>query len=218
MLLSLTLFVLGLLLSACPTVTLGSVGIKDGSVTAEGFTLTAEVVVEEVDDTEGEDATASEGRGILALELPAGWSVAAARIESPGEGVVRALTPVPQAAVSFAEIFPLEPGLWWTWATTNQTVAKGRWIHRVEFDIVFPKKTRGGDIGIAAGIFKEDMTELPAPHKYAAKLKGRKVVLAPLDPTIAPAPATAPADAPTDQPPAKGGNTVEDPNAKASGG
>ncbi len=199
----------GLLLQACPTVTLGNVTIKEGSVTATGFTIAAEVVVEEVDDTEGQDATASEGRGLIALDLPVGWKVTGARIKSPQEGSVRALIAAPQAAAAFGETFPLEPGQWWAWATINQSVPKGRWVHELEFDIEFPKKTKGGAVGLSVGTFSEDMKELVAPTWFDAKLKARRVVLTPRD--------GAPAAAP-DEPPTKGTNTADDPNAKASGG
>ena len=53
LLLTLLLLATGLLLQACPTVSLGKVVIKDGSVTATSFTIAAEVVVEELEDTEG---------------------------------------------------------------------------------------------------------------------------------------------------------------------
>lgn len=201
----------GLLLQACPTITLSSVAIKDGSVTATGFTLTAEVVVEEVDETEGEDATASEGRGLIGLDLPAGWTVTGARIKSPQEGSTRTLIATPQAAAAFGEAFPLDPGQWWAWATITQSVPKGRWIHQLELDIEIPKKTKGGPIGLSVGAFSEDMKELVAPTWYDAKLKARRIVLTPRDG----APAATPAEA---QPAGKGSNTDDDPNAKASGG
>lgn len=203
----------GLLLQACPSVTLGNVAIKDGSVTATGFTMTAEVIVEELDDTEGQDATASEGRGLIGLDLPVGWTVTGARIKSPQEGSVRALIAAPQAAPAFGEAFPLDPGQWWAWATINQAVPKGRWVHQLEFDIQFPKKTKGGAVGLSVGTFSEDLKELVAPTWFEAKLKARRVVLTPRDG----APATAPAD-PGTAPAGKGQPQVEDPNAKTSGG
>jgi hypothetical protein len=201
----------GLLMQACPTVTLGKVAIKDGSVTATGLTITAEVVVEELEDTEGEEATASDGRGLIGLDLPAGWAVTGARVQSPNESSVRSLIAAPQAAVAFGEAFPLEPGQWWAWATVTQTVPKGRWVHQLEFDVTFPKKSQGGPIGISAGTFSEDLKELASPVWYDAKLKARRIVLTPRAGSPTPA-ATQP------EPPAKGGNTTEDPNAKASGG
>ena len=80
-----------LVVMGCPTLKLGNVAVKEGSVSPAGFTLVAEAIVEELDETEGPDQQRQSGRGLLGVHLPAGWSVSGARMRSPDETVERAL-------------------------------------------------------------------------------------------------------------------------------
>ena len=206
----LVLLPLVIALAGCPTIKLGDVAVKGGSVSSTGFTLTADLLVEEKDATEGEDSTPQTGRGMLALNLPVGWTVAAARVKSPQESAVRTLVPVPQAAIAHAETFPLESGAWWAFASNEQAVPQGAWTYPVELDITIPKKTKSGAFGLSAGIFKETLDELVAPAKFEITFKGKKATLSRVDggatSTEEPSAPVAP-----DEPPVKGGN-------KASGG
>ncbi len=169
----LLLLTLPLLLTGCPTLKLGSVGLKDGSVKAGNFTLTAQVLVQELDDTTSEGATPQEGRGMIGVLLPPGWTVAAARVKSPFEDSVRKLIPVPQVAAAFGETFPKEEGAWWTFASNTVAIPTGDYVFDVEIDVVAGKKAKSGTIGVAAGQFSEDLSELPAPLKFEMALKGK---------------------------------------------
>lgn len=180
------------LLAGCPTVVLSNVGLKDGSVSPAGFTLTATVIAEELDDTTAEGATPTEGRGLIGVLLPAGWKVTAARMKSPTEGSVRTLVGVPQAAAAYGHSFPQDPGEWWAFASNTQAISTGRWTYEVELDVTVPKKTKGGLVGVSAGVFNDSFDELPAPAKYDVVLKGKKGTLT--------ATSGAPAAAPTPEP------------------
>lgn len=199
-----------LLLPGCPTVTLGHVAIKAGSVSTTGFTLTTTIVVEEVDATDGE-STPQEGRGLLGVLLPVGWVVTDARLTSPMETSVRKLVAVPQAALVFGETFPAEPGQWWAFGSNTQTIPQGRYEYLAEITVQVPKKTKGGLIGLSAGVWTDALDELGSPVKYEVGLKGKKGTLTAT--AGAAAGAAAPLVAPVEEaPPGKGGND------KTSGG
>jgi len=191
-----------LFLLGCPTVKLGGVALKAGSVSPTGFTLVTQIVVEETDEVE----TPTEGKGMLAVLVPEGWRVVDARMTSPLEGSVRRLTPVPQAALAHGETFPNEPGMWWGFGSNTQAIPQGRYDYTVEIDVEVPKKTKSGLIGISAGVWNDSMDELTAPAKYEIKLKGRKGELKSLGNAPAAAePAYAP-PAEEEDPEGKGGN------------
>lgn len=185
-----------MVLAGCPTLKLTKVMAKPGSVSATGFTLSAEVVVEETDDTEGEGQKRQSGKGLLGVQVPAGWTVTAARIRSPKETTDRALFASPQGAAAFAEAFPNTGGVWWGFASPNQEIAKGVWTYALEVDVVVPKKTKAGDVSLSASILSEDLSELTAPMQYGVTWKGKTLVLAERRPLsgVKAAPEAAPAD------------------------
>ncbi|MCK6527992.1 hypothetical protein L6R50_10670 [Myxococcota bacterium] len=174
------LALLALALAGCPTLRIGDVGVSNA--TARGFTLTAAVVVEETEDPTEPDGKPAEGRGILALHLPRGWDVTAARVAIPGEGLPRALIPSPQGAATFAESFPTAPGEWWAFTAPPQKVPKGTHTYPIELDVTVPKRTRGGPIGIAASVLEDKPDDLPAPREYLLTLAGKKASLEPAPP------------------------------------
>ena len=165
------------LLAGCPTVKLTSVDVKEGSVSATGLTLSAKVTVEETEAVEPGAEASNEGRAVVGLYLPMGWTVAAARVKSPQESTARRLVPVPQSAVQFAETFPQTPGQWWAFASNTQSVATGSWVHDVELDLTFPKKTKAGELGMSVSVLQETMDEVAAPLIYDVTVKGKKATL-----------------------------------------
>lgn len=165
------------LLAGCPTVKLGKVAVKDGSVTATGFTVAADVEVEETEEVDVESESASDGRALFAIFLPRGWSVAGARMKSPQESTTRRLVPVPQAAVQVGEMFPDVAGDWWAFASNTQTVPTGKWMHSAELDIVYPKKTKAGQVGLSVSVMQDSLDEVPAPQIFDVAIKGKKVTL-----------------------------------------
>jgi hypothetical protein len=171
---TLLLFVALSLLAGCPTVTLSKIVLKDGSVTATSLTLQAEVIVEETEEVDAEAGSANEGRAVVALYLPQGWNVSAARMKSPQESATRKLIPVPQSAVQFGETFPDVPGQWWAFASNTQTVLTGKFVHNVELDVTFPKKSKGAEVGVIIAVLADDMDEVPAPQVFDIGLKGKK--------------------------------------------
>jgi|GEM_PF-2496631 len=185
-----------LLIAGCPTMKLGKVAAKPGSVSATGFTLTAEVMVEETDDTEGEEQQRQSGKGLLGVHLPAGWTVTAARMRAPKETTDRALFASPQGAAAYAESFPNTGGVWWGFASPTQEVPKGQWLYTLEVDVTVPKKTKGGDLGLAASLLNDDLSELSAPEQFAVAIKGKSLVLTPKRPLsgVKAAPEPTPAD------------------------
>jgi len=191
-------------LAACPTIKLGDVGLKAGTVKGGAFTLTARLHVQETDDTAAEGATPQEGKGMIGLLLPAGWTVADARVTSPLGTSVRRLIPVPQVAAAFGETFPQEPGAWWAFASNTVAIPTGDHVFDVEVDIVAGKKAKGGVIGVSAAQLSEDLSELPAPLKFEVVLKGKGSIKAA---------AGAPGSLATPPPPVETGN-----DGKASGG
>ncbi|MCP4868305.1 MAG: hypothetical protein GY898_06275 [Proteobacteria bacterium] len=166
-------FALLFTLNGCPELSLGNVGLKAGTVKGGSFTVTAQIHVTEVDDTTAEGATPQEGRGMIGIMLPPGWTVADARMSSPFEGSVRRLIPVPQVAAAFGQTFPQETGHWWTFASNTIAIPTGSHTFDVEVDVVAGKKAKGGVIGVAAGQLSEDLSELPAPRKFDLSLKGK---------------------------------------------
>jgi hypothetical protein len=160
-------------LCACPTLELGSVGLKAGSVKGGSFTLTAQFLVKETDDTNAEGASPQEGRGMVAILLPTGWTVADARVKSPFEDSVRRLISVPQVGPAFAQTFPKDEGAWWTYASNEVAIPTGDYVFDIEIDVVAGKKAKGGIIGVAVAQLSEDLSQLPAPKKFEISLKGK---------------------------------------------
>ena len=170
------------MLAGCPTLKMGKVGVKEGSVSPKGFTLTVDIEVEETDETEGEDESGSPrqrqtGKGMLALNLPAGWTIVSARMQSPLEDSVRALNGLPQSAAGVAEVFPDEGGNWWAFGSNTVAVPKGNWTFPVEIEIAVPKKTKGGQLSVLSNILSDDFSDLPAAKKFDIGLKGRKATI-----------------------------------------
>ncbi len=193
------LLALALLLTGCPTLKLNSVTVKDGSISATGLTLKAAVLVEETEEVDAEAGTMNEGRGLLAIYLPVGWSVAAGRMKSPQESVARSLVPVPQIAVQFGETFPTVPGQWWAFASNTQAVPTGKWTHEVELDIKYPKRTKAAELGVSVGVFNDNLDEVPAPVIFDLKVKGKKATLQGRAFEATPMPGPDPAKANTDK-------------------
>jgi hypothetical protein len=150
---------------------------KPGSVSPTGFTLSAEVVVEETDETEGAEDQRQSGRGLLGVHVPSGWTVTAVRIRSPKETTARALFASPQGAAAYAEAFPTTGGVWWGFASPTQEIPKGMWTYALEVDVTVPKKTKTGDLGLSVSILNEDLSELSAPRQYGVALKGKTLAL-----------------------------------------
>jgi len=192
--LALSFVLVGSLLVGCPTIKLGAVKAKEGSVSATGFTLQADVVVEETDETEGEEQQRQSGRGLLGVHVPAGWTVTGARLRSPRETVDRALFASPQGAAAYAEAFPTTGGVWWGFASPTQEIPKGVWNYTLEVDVTVPKKTKGGALGVATSILNDDLSDLSAPAQFDVAFKGKSLQLTPRKPLSgvqsAPAPAT----------------------------
>jgi hypothetical protein len=194
---SLSLLLLSLLvLAGCPTLKLGRVATKAGSVSPAGFTLTAEIIVSETDETEGADQQRQSGKGLLGVHVPAGWTVTAARLRAPDETVDRALFAAPQGAAAYAESFPTTGGVWWAFASPTRDVPMGDWTYNVEIDVAVPKKTKTGEIGISASILSDDLSELSAPRQFGVTLKGKALELAPRRPLagVEDGPEAAPSD------------------------
>ncbi|MEE2828283.1 MAG: hypothetical protein VX498_03765 [Myxococcota bacterium] len=173
-----------LLLVGCPELRLGKVAILPGSVDRQGFTVTVDLHVEEDDEDDAEGDEPDPVRGVVSLNRPVGWTVTAARMKSPFEQSVRRMSPVPQAAVVYAESFPEEPGHWWTFATNHVVIKQGSWDFQMEFDVAFPprkkfkKRPAGGSIAVVAdpfGDFSAKITaaELSAPTRFHFELKGK---------------------------------------------
>jgi len=187
-----TRFLAALLLSlllvavGCPTLKLGEVKVK--SSTATTFTLEATVIVEETDDTEGPDQTRQSGKGLLGVHLPAGWTVAAARMKAPNESTDRTLWAAPQAAGAYSESFPNTGGSWWAFSSATQEIPKGLHTYSVEVDVVMPKKTKAGALGLSATILSDDLKDLPAPVAFDVGVKGKTVTLAKKGMSVSPAP------------------------------
>ncbi len=181
-------FVLLIAGAGCPTLKLGEVTVKPGSGSATGFTLQSTIVVEEVEETEGEDQSRQSGKGLLGLHLPAGWSVAAARMKAPTESTERILWAAPQAAGAFAESFPNTGGVWWAFSSPTQEIPKGLHTYQLEVDVVVPKKTKAGSLGLSVTVLSDDLTDLPAPLLYDAAIKGKNVTLAKKGPAALSAP------------------------------
>ena len=194
--LGLVAFALVLLVAAvgCPTLKLGEVVVKAGSGSATGFTLQTTVIVEETEDTEGEDQSRQSGKGLLGLHLPAGWTVSAARMRAPTESTDRALWAAPQAAGAYAEAFPHTGGVWWAFSSATQEIAKGLHTYKLEVDVVVPKKTKAGALGVSATVFSDDLEDLPAPIAFDVAIKGKNVSIAKRAPAGLSAPPPAPKD------------------------
>ena len=165
------------LLTACPTVKLGTVAVSDTAPKKGTFTLAMDVVVEETDPTDGENGQPASGRGVMGLHLPDGWSVVAARMKSPTEPVMRRLYPSPQSAGVFADTFPTVEDPWWAFSSPEQTIQQGKHTYRAEYDILVGGKAKAGDIGLLMTILQDDMTDLPAPSEFSVAMKGKKAVL-----------------------------------------
>jgi len=168
------------LIMACPTIKLGSVGVLPGSASPKGFTLTVDIEVEETDDTEGEGKSEQSGKGLLAMSLPAGWKVTAARYKAPNESAVRALYTLPQAAGAVAERFPKEKGWWWAFGSNTTSIPKGKHTFQAEFDVLVPKRTKGGELGVLATVLNDELEDLPAPQRFKIHLKGKATSLTPI--------------------------------------
>ena len=166
------------LLAGCPKLNLGTVSVVPGSASPTGFTVQVAVQIEETDETEGEDQQRASGKGLLGLHLPAGWTVTAARMQSPQEDTARALFAAPQAAGAFAESFPRTGGVWWAFSSATQTVPQGIWDYTLELDVVVPKKTKAGSLGLAVTVLSDDLKDLPAPAGFDVSIRGREVTLA----------------------------------------
>ena len=87
--------------------------------------------------------------------------------------------PVPQIAVQFGEAFPDVPGEWWAFGSNTQTVPTGSWLHDVELDLTFPKKTKTSELGVSVSIFQDNLDEVPAPQIFDVAIKGKKATLTP---------------------------------------
>ena len=173
----LLLFLVVVFVAGCPTVKLNKVAVKDGSVSPTGLTLAAEVEVQETEEVDTEAGSANEGRALIAIFLPRGWAVSGARMKSPQESTTRRLIPVPQIALQFGETFPDVPGEWWAFGSNTQSVLTGTFIHGVELDLTFPKKTKAGELGLSVGILQDTLDEVPAPLIYDVVIKGKKATL-----------------------------------------
>lgn len=171
------LFAAAALLAGCPTVKLSSFGILDGSVTPTSLTFAAQVEVEETEEVNVEEGTGQEGRAFIAVFIPRGWTVSGARAMSPQESTPRALIPAAQSAVQLGEMFPQVEGEWWAFASNTQSVATGKFLHGVELDVTFPKKSKGTTLGVTAGIFQDKLEEVPSPTIYDLAIKGKKATL-----------------------------------------
>jgi hypothetical protein len=187
-----------LFIPACPTLKLGAISVRSGSVGATSLILDLSVLVEETDPVGTPDGGEPQsGRGMVALELPIGWTVTRATMSSPLEQTPRALIPAPQAAVAFGEAFPETGGAFWALASSTQTIPQGSHAYPVEIEVSFPKRSKGGKIGIAAAIFQDQMTDLPAPQEFELAIRGRNATLAPrqrLDGSLPDAMPDAPSD------------------------
>jgi hypothetical protein len=171
-------FVLLIAAAGCPTLKLGEVTVKPGSTSATRFTLQSTIVVEETEETEGEDQSRQSGKGLLGMHLPDGWRVAAARMRSPTESTDRTLWAAPQAAGAYAEAFPHTGGVWWAFSSATQEIPKGLHTYQLEVDVVVPKKTKAGSLGVSVTVLSDDLKDLPAPVLYNAAIKGKSVTIA----------------------------------------
>ncbi len=186
-------FILLVAAAGCPTLKLGEVRVKPGSSSKTGFTLQTTILVEETEETEGEDKSRQSGKGLLALHLPAGWTVSGARMKAPTESTVRALWAAPQAAGAFSEAFPQTGGVWWAFSSATQEIARGAHTYELEVDVVVPKKTKEGSFGVSVTVLSDDLKDLPAPVAFEVALAGKNFVLGKHVQEAPPAPA-APAE------------------------
>ena len=170
-------FALFFLLVGCPELSLGPLTVKDGSVDATKVTLTAEITVTEADETEGADQQRQSGRALLGVQLPAGWTVTAARMRSPRETVDRALFASPQGAAALAEGFPTAEGVWWGFTSPSQEIPQGSWPYSLEIDIERPKKAKAGLVGVSVSVLNDDLSDLSAPRQYDLAFKGKSATL-----------------------------------------
>jgi hypothetical protein len=177
-----------LTLPACPTIRLGELRIQ--SLQGSTLTLAATVTVEKAPpEGEGDPAATDDGRGLVAVYVPEGWRVSSVRTRMPDETPFRALAPSAQSAVSFQENFPAVPGHFWAFASPEQKIAVGTWTYPLEITVELPKKAKGGQVGVAVGVFADKLEGPPAPDEYALEIKGKKATLRRL---LAGPPGTAP--------------------------
>lgn len=164
------------LLIGCPTLKLGTATVADKAPKGATFTLLMDVIVEETDVTDGEEGQPASGRGVIGLHLPVDWTVTAARVQVPGESVMRRVYPSPLAAAIFAETFPTIMDPWWAFASSEMTILQGRHTYRAELDIA-AGKAKAGDVGMLLTVLADSMDEIPAPAGYTVTMKGKKTTI-----------------------------------------
>jgi hypothetical protein len=130
-------------LLGCPT-------IKILSVTVEGAkkdraTLVINVEVANPDDDAGVNSS------VLCLGLDQAWTVEAVRYQVPGEPMARRARPAPAVAAQADWTYLTSDSAWWVFRTADHAVPAGTHVYRVEVDVRYPKKTRGGLLSVVVG-------------------------------------------------------------------
>lgn len=164
-------------LCGCPSFTIDSIGLVDGTVTTKSFTISAAVKVVEEDPAVDDNGDLSGGRGVLGVWLPPGWEAQGARVMEPqAEGPVN-LVPIEDGDGHFPPTFPRVPGTWYAFVSNCENIEKGDFAYEVEIDVEGDGTETSLVMGISTTQFNEDGSGGPTPREIAVDLVEESAVM-----------------------------------------
>lgn len=180
-----SIIVVGIAATGCPSFSVEQIDLLDGSVSTEGFTLTATIVVTEEDPAVDDQGDLSGGRGILGVWLPPGWTADEARVRGPLDSDFSTLAPVADGEGHFPPTFPFTPGSWFAFASGCQNLAEGEFEYEVQLDVSGDGSSSEVIVGISSALFDDAGSQGPVPWEITVDLAG--ATLSVLDKPAAPA-------------------------------
>ena len=135
------LAVAGLL--GCPTIKILDVSVQGAK--KDHATLIIDVEVANPDDDAGVNSS------VLCLGVDPSWRIEQVRYQVPGEPMARRARTAPAVAAQADWTYLTSDTAWWVFRTADHQVPAGTSIYRVEVDVRYPKKTKGGLLSIVVG-------------------------------------------------------------------
>jgi hypothetical protein len=174
-------------LTGCPSLRVAQVELDQETLTAQSFTLRAQVEVTEEDPAVDDEGNLGGGRGVLGVWLPPGWQATGARLQGPGDTSHAELTPIDDAAGHFPPPFPYVPGDWFAFVSACNHIEEGSFDYSTEIDIEGDGSATAVVLGVSTALFNDEGSSGPVPTEVAVDLEAGTAEVR--QPPAAPAPA-----------------------------
>jgi hypothetical protein len=174
-------------LTGCPSLRVAQVDLVPESLTAQTFTLSAQVQVTEEDPAVDDEGNLGGGRGVLGVWLPPGWQVTGARLIGPEDTSHIELTAIEDAAGHFPPPFPFVPGSWFAFVSACNNIDEGIFDYAAEIDVEGDGSSTAVTLGISTALFNDEGSNGPVPTEVAVDLEAGTAEVR--QPPAAPAPA-----------------------------